>query len=199
MARASATRPNSRAFVGSGLHVRLVDLDDVGTGCEEVADLLVHRRRVVDGEGLLALVEIVLGLLRHRERPGHGHLHGPVGVGLQELQVADLDRMLAADRPDHARHRVRVAAAVEGRAGIVDVDPLERRREPVRVALAPHLTVGHDVEPRELLVADGEDRRVVLCLLQPLRRDSPELRRADAGREPAGEPLSVDQPVRLRV
>ena len=120
-------------------------------------------------------------------------------MGLQELQVADLDRVLAADRPDHARHRVRVAAAVEGRAGVVDVDPVERRREPVGVALAPHLTVGHDVEPGELLIADGEDRGVVLRLLQPLGRDSPELRGTDAGREPTGKPLPVDQPVRLRV
>ena len=33
-----------------GLHVRLVDLDDVGAGGEQVLDLLVHRRRVVERE-----------------------------------------------------------------------------------------------------------------------------------------------------
>ena len=131
--------------------------------------------------------------------PGTVIFTAPVGVGLQELQVADLDRVLAADRPDHAGHRVGVPAAVEGRAGVVDVDPFERRREPVRVALAPHLTVGHDVEPGELLVADGEDRGVVLRLLEPLGRDAPELRGADAWREPAGEPFPVDQPIRLGV
>ena len=76
---------------------------------------------------------------------------------LQELEVAHLDGMLAADLAGDARHRVGMAAAVERRARIVDVDAVERRGEAVGIALAPHLAVGDDVEPGALLVADGEE------------------------------------------
>jgi hypothetical protein len=43
---------------------------------------------------------------------------------------------------------------------------LQRRRKAVRVALAPHLAVGDDVDPGLLQVADREQRRVVLRLLE---------------------------------
>ena len=107
--------------------------------------------------------------------------------------------MLAPDLAGDARHRVRVAAAVERGAGIVDVDALERRREAVGIALAPHLAVGDDVEPGALLVADGEQGRVVLGLLQEFGRDAPQLAGADARRKAAGELDPVDQPVGLDV
>ena len=59
--------------------------------------------------------------------------------------------MLAADFPDDARHRIGMAGAVEGDAGIVDVDPFQRGGEAVRIALPPDLAVGDDVEPRLFL------------------------------------------------
>ena len=78
----------------------------------------------------------------------------------------------AADLADHARHRRLVpAAVVDDSAGIVDVDALERGGEAVGVALAPHLAVGDDVDAGALHVADGEERGVVLRLLEErLRR-----------------------------
>ena len=91
------------------LHVGLVDLDDVGAGGEQVLDLGVDGGGVVERHLLLARVEIVLRLLRHGEGPGHGDLHHAVGVGLEELEVAYLDGVLAADLAGDARHRVRVA------------------------------------------------------------------------------------------
>ena len=92
-----------------------------------------------------------------------------------------------------------MAAPVERRAGIVDVDAVERGGEAVRVALAAHLAVGDDVEAGALLIADREDRRILLRLLEPLRLDAPEFLRPHARRKAAGELLAVDQPVGLRI
>ena len=49
--------------LGPRLHVRLVDLHDVGAGGKEVADLPVHRGRVVHRGLFLARIVVVLGLL----------------------------------------------------------------------------------------------------------------------------------------
>ena len=198
-ARAIACSPYSRAVVRPGLHVRLVDLHDVGAGGEEVLDLLVHRRGVAERHLLGARVEVVLRLLRHRERTGHGHLHRPVGVRPEDLEVAELHRMPPPDRADDPRHRVRVTAAVERGPRVVDVDAVQRGGEAVGVALPAHLAVGEDVEPGPFLVADGEDGGVVLGLLQPLRGDPPQLAGPHPRREAAGQPRPVDQPVRLGV
>jgi hypothetical protein len=92
-----------------------------------------------------------------------------------------------------------VAGPVERNAGVVEVDAVERGREPVRVALAPHLAVGDHVHAGPLHVLDGEPRGVVLCLLEVLLRDAPELTCAHARRQPVAEPLSVDQPAGLRI
>src|SRR6266496_53455 len=58
--------------------------------------------------------------------PGSGDVDGPAGVRAQELQVLHLDRALAPDRPGDSGHRVRVAAAVERGAGVVDVHAVQR-------------------------------------------------------------------------
>ena len=107
--------------------------------------------------------------------------------------------MLPPDLASDARHGIGLAAAVERGAGIVDVDAFERGGEAVRVALAAHLAVGDYVEASALLVADGEEGGVVLGLLEPFRRDPPELGRAHARREPSLQLLAVDQPVGLRI
>ena len=72
----------------------------------------------------------------------------------------------AADAANHARHR---RGAVELRthfAGLFGVDAVQRRGEPVGVALATDLPVGDDVDSGTLHVADCHDRGVVLGLLQ---------------------------------
>jgi hypothetical protein len=92
-----------------------------------------------------------------------------------------------------------MAAAVERRARVVDVDAVERRGEAIGVALPAHLAVGDDVEPGALLVGDRQPRRVVLGLLEVGRIDPPQLARADARGEPLAQPLAVDQPVWLRI
>jgi tetratricopeptide (TPR) repeat protein len=182
-----------------GLQVRLVELDDVRPGREQVPDLLADRLGVGHGERLGAAVEVVLRLQRHRERPGHGDLDGPVGVRAQEPQVVHLDRAPPPDRPGDPGHRVRLAAAAEHGARVVDVHPVQRGREPVGVALPADLAVGDDVEPGPLLVPDRQHGRVALRLLQVPGVDPPQLPGPHPRREPAREPLPVDQPVRLRV
>ena len=181
------------------LHIGLVDLHDVRPGGEEVLDLKVHRCRVVERHVLVAFVEIVLRLLRHREGAGHGDLHHALGVGLQKFQVAHLDRMLPADFSGDARHGIGMAAPVERRARIVEIDAFERRGETVRIALPPHLAVGDDVEPGAFLVADRKDRRVILRLVEELRRDPPQFLRPHTRRKAAGELFPVDKPLGLRI
>jgi hypothetical protein len=83
-------------------------------------------------------------------------------VRLEEFQVLDLHGVLAADGSDYPGHGVRVAAAIERGARVVQVDTLERRGEAVRVTLAADLSVGDDVESNLFLHADRQRRGVVL-------------------------------------
>jgi hypothetical protein len=115
-----------------------------------------------------------------------------VGIAAQELDVADLDRMPPRDLADHARHRDRHAAAADGRAGIVEIDPVERGGEAVGVALAPHLAVGDDVEAGAFLVQNGEPRSIVLRLFQPFGCDAPQLLGAHARRGLLAQGGAVD-------
>jgi hypothetical protein len=195
----STSSPYSAGGLRARLHVRLVELHDVGAGGQQVEDLLAHRGRVGQAELARGAVEVVLRLLGHRERAGHGDLHGLARVRAQELEVAHLHRMLAGDRPDHARDRVRMPAAVQRGARVVDVDALQRGGEAVRIRLAAHLAVGQDVQAGALLVGDRDPRRVVLGLLEVLGRHAPQLPRPHARREAVAQPLAVDQPVGLRV
>ena len=142
---------------------------------------------------------IVLRLLRHRERAGHGDLYALVGVTAQEFEVAHLHRLAATDLTAHARHRNRLAAAVERGAVIFHVDAVERGGEAVRIALAAHLAIGNDVEPRRLLLTDGDDGGIVPRLLEQLGIDLPQLNRARARGKAAGKLRPVDQPVGLRI
>ena len=185
--------------LGPGLHIGLVDLDDVGAGRVQVLDLGVDRGGVRHRGRLEVGVVVVLRLLRHRERSRHGHLDGVVRVRLEELHVAYADGLGPDDPPGDAGHRVGVPAAVQRDARVVDVDALERGREVVGVRLAAHLAVGDDVEPRLLLGADGQHGGVVLRLPEVLRVDPPQLLGTHPRRETPGELAPVDQPVRLGV
>ena len=183
----------------AGLEIGLVDLHHVRPCVEQVADLLVHGRRVRQRSARVIGIMLVLRLLGHRERPGHGHLDGPIRVAAQEAHVLDLHGVPPADRADDPRHRVGVTAPVERRPRVVDVDPGERGGEPVGVALTPHLAVGDDVQPGVLLGPDRQQRRVILGLLQIRLVDSPQLTRPDAWREPSRQLASIDQPLGLGV
>src|SRR5262245_36155332 len=83
--------------------------------------------------------------------------------------------------------------------GVVDVNAIERGCEAVRVALAPDLAVGDDVEPSLLLCPDREHGRVVLRLLEPRLGNSPKLLGAHARRKSTGEFAAIDQPFGLWV
>jgi hypothetical protein len=66
-------------------------------------------------------------------------------------------------------------------------------------SLAADLAVGDDVDAGALLVADREQRGVVLRLLEPGRLDAPQLARAGTWRDDLRQAPAVDQPVGLRV
>jgi hypothetical protein len=142
---------------------------------------------------------VVLRLLAHRERAGHGHFDVARRVRAQELEVVNLDGVLAADLADNARNRIRMARPVERDARPVDVDAFERGREPVRIAFAANFTVGDDVESRLLLRPDREHGRIVLRLGETGFGDTPKLLRPHARREAARELGSIDEPFGLRV
>jgi hypothetical protein len=92
-----------------------------------------------------------------------------------------------------------MARTVERDAGLIDVNTIERGREPVRIAFAADLAVGNDVESRVLLRLDREHRRVVLRLGEERFGDAPKLLRPDARRKAASELGAINQPIRLRV
>jgi len=106
--------------------------------------------------------------------------------------------MLAPDRPHHSGHGRKPAGAVGSLAGIVEIDTRERGGKTVGIALATLLAVGDDVEAGALLIADGEQRGVILRAVEPLRINEPKIVRAHA-RHLLGKLGPVDQPVRLRV
>ena len=102
--------------------------------------------------------------------------------------------------PDDARHRLELAGRARRRpAGIVVVDALERRREAIGIALPAHLAVGDDVDAGLLLVADGEERRVVLRRFEKRLGHAPDLARADARRNERRELRAVNEPLGLRI
>ena len=117
----------------------------------------------------------------------------------QELDVVDLDRVLAPDRTDDARHRVGTARATERDAGVVEVDAIQGGGEAIGVALAPDLAVGEDVQAGLLLRLDRCDGGVVLCLGEKRLGNAPQLLCAHARRQALQQLLTVDQPLGLRV
>ncbi len=181
------------------LHVRLVDLHDVGTRGEKIADLFVDRDSVGHRGRLFGRIVVVLRLLSHREGTGHGHLDRLRCMRAQELHVVDFDRPLPPDRTNDARHYIRTPGAARDGPGVLDVEPLQRGREAIRVAFAADLAVGDDVEAGPLLRFDGKNRGIVLRLCQERLRDAPQLLRAHPRRQALLEPLSVDEPLGLRV
>ena len=145
-------------------------------------------------------VVVVLRLLGHRERPGHGHLDRPVGVRPEELEVA---RRWIGPRPARSGPTTRgtglgCAAAVQRLARVVDVDAVQRGGEVVGVALPADLAVGDDVEPG---LAPGPGPPAASRRPGPRRGTRAPVATAPGAhprREPAGQLGAVDQPVRLR-
>jgi hypothetical protein len=108
--------------------------------------------------------------------------------------------MSSADLADDARHRLELARRPRRRhRRVVVVDAVERRREAVGIALAAHLAVGDDVDAGAFLVADRDDRRVVLRLFEERAVDPPQLLGADARRDQLAQPPAIDQPIGLGV
>src|SRR5207247_1396317 len=78
-------------------------------------------------------------------------------------------------------------------------DTAERGRKPVEICLATHLAVRHDIDAGALLIANGNQRRIVLRLFEQRGGHPPELSHPDARRRIRGEQRSVDEPLRLRI
>ena len=162
--------------VRARLQVGLVDLDDVGAGGHELAQLLVDRDGVVQRQPRIVGIVVVLRLLAIVNGPGHGD-RGSAGRAARAGSATSrtLDRDACAESGPTTRGTGFGWPSGRAPSRVVEVEPLERVGEAVRVALAPDLAVGDDVDAGVLHVADREQRRVVLRLLEPARVDAPEL------------------------
>ena len=118
---------------------------------------------------------------------------------IEEFDVAHLHGMFAADLAGDARHRIGMTAAVERGSRIVEIDSFQRGGEAVRIALAAHLAIGHDVDAGALLHMDRHDRRIVLRFVEEIGRGAPQFTCADARRKSPGQPCAIDQPVWHRI
>ena len=117
----------------------------------------------------------------------------------QEFQIADLDRMAATNGAYDARYRIGVTTAIQCRAGVVQVDAIERGGKSVGIAFAPDLTIGDDVQASAFLRLDRHDGGVFLGFGQVGLGYAPEFTRSHARWKAAGQSLAGDQPLRLRV
>ena len=187
------------SFVRTGLEIWLVDLHEVGARRKQVEHLVIDGRSVGHRQRRSVAVEVVLGLLRHRERAGHGDLDRVSRVRPQEADGLHLDRATANDRTAHTRHRHRRPRAVHRLARMLVVDTFERVGEMVRVALAPRLSVGDDVEPRPLLVEYGEEDGVIDRLVEKRRGGPPEVFSAYSHGQRFRQQIAANEPVRLRI
>ena len=133
-----------------------IELDDIRSGGLQVQGLGVDGGGQVHRHFLVILVELVLGLLCHREGAGQRDLGGEACVASQKFHVTALDRFGAAQPRHHPRHQSFRTVSRADHAGLVVVHALQRGRESVRIALATHLSVGDDVDAGSLHVAYGQ-------------------------------------------
>src|SRR5687768_17510053 len=118
------------------------------------------------------------------------------GPGTVIFTMRAVWRLRNSRSPTSTGWRLRMRPTMRG-TGIVDIHAFERGGEPVRIAFAPDLPVGNDVQARLLLRPDRQEGGVVLRLRQVRLRDAPQLLRAHPGRKAPGELLAVDQPFGL--
>ena len=182
------------------MHVWLVDLHDIRARLEQIADFLVDGDGIVHGgEFPAAAIVFDLGLLSHGEGAGHRNLDLAGRMAPQEQNILDLHGVPPPDVADDSWNRIRMPAAVERAAGIVDIHSVERGCKSIRVTFAAHLAVGDDVDAGVFLRLDRHDRGVVLRLLKIFRRDAPQLPGTYARRKAARQLGAVDEPLGLWV
>jgi hypothetical protein len=90
-----------------------------------------------------------------------------------------------------------MVAPIERRPRVVDVDPVKRGCEVVRITLAPDFAVGDDVQSRPFLISDCQQCGVGQGVIEVRLWYPPQLARADPRRKPTGEFLAIDKPRRL--
>ena len=173
--------PVALGLLGPRLHPGIVELHHVGTGREQIFDLVIKGCRIVERERLLITVVLILALLGHGERPRHRHLDPAVGVGAQELRVAHLDRMPAPDRPTMRGTMAKPPVRFEVLPGLSMSTPSSAVAKRLGSSPSAALAVGDDVEAGAFLVADRKQRRIVLRRFKLLGRDPPQSRARTRG------------------
>src|SRR5260370_16057814 len=148
-------------FIGPCLHVRLVDLHNVGARREEILDLLVDGRRVVHRERLFVRIVSVLGLLAHRERSRKGDLNLASGMRPEKGQIPHLDRPLPPDWTVYKRDDIGSAAPGKPLSRALRVDTAKRAGEPVLIALPPDLAGRGNTKPGTPHAVDRDNPAVV--------------------------------------
>src|SRR6516162_8903354 len=80
---------------------------------------------------------------------------------------------------------------------MIQVEAVKRGGEAVRITFAADLSICDDVETCRFLLADGQQRGIVLRLLKPWRRDAPEFCGTNSRRHLMPEFLAINQPLGL--
>ena len=145
------------------------------------------------------MVVVIVRLDRKAERTRQGDLDATIGVGLQELQVTDLNGQPAPNRADHTWHQRCTSRWSADLGGVVQVQAIERCREAVRIALAAYLAIGDDVDAGQFHAANRQQGCVVLRPGEVRLWNAPHLCHSHTRYPALGQLRTIDQPVGLRV
>ena len=178
---------------------RLVELDVVGAGCDEGAQLGVDGRHELRGklEPVRVVARSLADMDRDRGRAGARRLDPVAGAAGQVAQVREF-----LDDPEAVRNRDAIHGDVARRA-VVALRAQEPQRalrleagHPLVEALdelpAPHLAVGDDVDAGLDLVGHGESHRVVIELVEIRRPETAGRHQLEGAIHPAREAVAAD-------
>ena len=174
--------------VGIDVERGLVELDRVHPERRQLARLGVEGGRHVECQPRPVSVVGVGHGVDDGHRPGQRPLEPARGARPRERGLLDVDGHRTPHRAHDRRHLGDVAVPADADPGAAGgVDALETLDESVHEMPARLLPVGHDVDPRLLLLAEREQDRIPLPLEKGLGRQAP--------RRPQG--LRSGQPRRL--
>ena len=186
--RVDGTHP-PRQILGEPGVVGLIDLDLLGAGAHQLAQLEVHDARDLDREHLFGRVELVADSLDQRMRPGDGDLRPSLGEPAEKAEV--LDEPERGHR--HAvAHDALVEVVVRGLGAAIDLDAGKARGEVVDHVVAPELAVGDDVEPGDLLVLDRRLHGRIVHLVEVVGGDPPPEEVVLRALQPGGHRVAAD-------
>jgi hypothetical protein len=161
-------RPIGEDLVVIAGHRRLIELQHIAAGGLQVEKLGIDGGRDIHRELGLVGIGFVQRAVDDRHRPRDRDLHRPVRVRLGKGELAHAGGATATDLADDARDEARASSVAIGflLALVLEINALPGRRGVIDEAFAPLLAVGQDVEANLLLIAQRDQRGIVLRLCE---------------------------------